>query len=90
MLKIQDLDVKEAEEGILDNLRNERCLLEEQFTEITTREEIKWRQKARIKWLKGGGFHSYANNRKTINWISALNINEAICDGPETIEEEII
>lgn len=52
--KIKISDFKAAEEGISENLKNERSLLKDQFSETTTCEEIKWRQKARIKWLKEG------------------------------------
>lgn len=78
--KFQEIDFTEAEEDLSNLVRNERSRIKEEFTEITAREEIKWRQKARLKWLQEGDnntkfFHSFANAHNLTNWISALNIN---------------
>lgn len=93
--KFQEIDFTEAEEDLSNLVRNERSRIKEEFTEITAREEIKWRQKARLKWLQEGDnntkfFHSFANARNLTNWISALNINWSYREDPTKIEEEII
>lgn len=45
---------KEAAVGLLDQDRSERCRFKEEFMEIIAHEEIRWRQKARLKWLQKG------------------------------------
>lgn len=93
--KIQEIDSKEAEEDLSDLVRNDRSRIKEEFIEIAAHEEIKYRQKARFKWLQEGDdntkfFHSFANTRNLTNQISALNINGSYCEDPTKIEEEII
>lgn len=42
--KIQILDGREALNGLMDDLRVERNELRMEFQEVTTQEEVKWRQ----------------------------------------------
>lgn len=45
---------KEAEDGLTDHLRNEWSQVKENLIGMVARDEIKWRQKGRIKWLQEG------------------------------------
>lgn len=86
---------KEAAVGLLDQDRSERCRFKEEFMEIIAHEEIRWRQKARLKWLQEGDniikfFHSFANARRTSNRTSAVNVNGTYCEDSTRIEEEVI
>lgn len=74
---------KEAEDGLTNHLRNELTRVKENFIEIATREEIKWRQKARIKWLQEGDyntkfFQSSTDTQRITNRILAVNINRSL------------
>lgn len=73
--------------GILDALKESRPLMDEkrgkdnaikvEMFSIFKQEEIYWKQRARISWLKEGDeilvfFHSVANGRRTRNFISGV------------------
>jgi hypothetical protein len=55
-------------------------------------EEICWRQKSRIKWLKEGDkctkvFHLMANSNRRFNNINSLRINVSLSSNPAAIRE---
>ena len=60
------------------------------------REEIHWRQKARVKWVKEGNcnsrfFHKVANGRRNRKFINELeNENGLMLNNSESIKEEIL
>ena len=64
--------------------------------EIILREEIHWRQKAKVKWVKDGDcnsklFHKVANGRRNRNFIKFLeNERGLVLDNSESITEEIL
>lgn len=66
MQEVDVFDIIKQEQAILENLR-----------EIHRQEEIYWRQRSRLQWLREGDdnmkyFHAVANGRKNRNFI--LNI----------------
>ena len=60
------------------------------------REEIHWRQKARVKWVKEGNcnskfFHKVANGRRNRKFIKVLeNERGVVLNNSESITEEIL
>lgn len=73
--------------GLLDNLKESRSLTDEETHKendlraemygILKQEEIYWKQRARVTWLKEGDentsyFHSVANGRKNQNFINRI------------------
>lgn len=77
---MQEVDVfdiiKEGRRLSLTNLQQEQAILEN-LREIHRQEEIYWRQRSRLQWLRKGDdntkyFHAVANGRKNCNFI--LNI----------------
>lgn len=70
LLTVDGIDRKEADLGLLEQDLIDRSWCKEEFMKINFREEISWRQKARLNWLKGDNntkfFHSFANARGSI------------------------
>ncbi|XP_077249376.1 uncharacterized protein LOC143888872 [Tasmannia lanceolata] len=69
--------------------------LKEEHTHFVLLEEISWRQKSRVKWLKEGDkniafFHAMASVRRRGNRIEALHVNDEVIDNKEGIIKEII
>ena len=90
MEEIQKLDAKE-EMAVLsreDHQKREEC--REELNKVMELDEICWRQKSRVVWLKEGDrntkfFHRLANSHRRNNFIGALDI-----DGHTTVESEEI
>jgi hypothetical protein len=54
-------------------------------------EEVSWRQKSRVLWLKEGDkstkvFHRVANSHRKFNQVDSLNINGIISRNPAEIK----
>ncbi|XP_039123619.1 uncharacterized protein LOC120260245 [Dioscorea cayenensis subsp. rotundata] len=77
---------------LIDVIKESRCLsfdeiiqergLTESLVEIRKQEEVYWKQRSQVQWLKEGDentkyFHSVANGRKNINFIPSINIGTA-------------
>ncbi|XP_077249174.1 uncharacterized protein LOC143888619 [Tasmannia lanceolata] len=72
-----------------------RMELKVSYKEIIRREEINWRQKSRVTWLKVGDnnsrfFHRMANFRRRINHINSLTINNVLIEEPGRIKESVV
>jgi len=53
-VRILQLDRSEADSGLCESLRLERFHLKLRLEKLVTKEEMLWRQKARVKWVKEG------------------------------------
>ena len=65
---LANLDAIEQDGGLTFELLVQRALRKGELEELILREEIHWRQKARVKWVKEGDcnskfFHKVANGR---------------------------
>uniref|UniRef100_A0A2N9G614 Uncharacterized protein n=1 Tax=Fagus sylvatica TaxID=28930 RepID=A0A2N9G614_FAGSY len=74
--------------------KNERLRLISDLETTLYLEEICWRQKSRVKWLKEGDkntkyFHTVANSHRRRNSIRQLSINGVLSTDQEAIKAEI-
>lgn len=66
-----------------------------EFENIAKYEEISWRQRSRVNWLKQGYnntkfFHRTANAHKRYNSIDELKVNGEAVKSPEVINKAIV
>ncbi|RVW44240.1 Transposon TX1 uncharacterized 149 kDa protein [Vitis vinifera] len=74
LLDIANFDSMEQEGGLSPELLIQRAVRKGELEELILREEIHWRQKARVKWVKEGDcnskfFHKVANGRRNRKFI---------------------
>ncbi|XP_077252938.1 uncharacterized protein LOC143892304 [Tasmannia lanceolata] len=77
-----------------DNL-NELGKVKEEHKGLLLQEEISWRQKSRVNWLKEGDkntayFHNMASARRRNNRIEALEVKGSLSFTKEAITKEIV
>ena len=77
---LKSLDAKEGEIGLSDVETCERELARFEVENLISLEEISWRQKFRMLWIKEGDnntkfFHKMANSRRRFNHLSALEVD---------------
>ena len=96
MDEIANIDANEQEGALSSDLAAQRVVRKGELEEIIMREEIHWRQKAKVKWVKDGDcnsklFHKVANGRRNRNFIKLLeNESGLVLDNSESITEEIL
>ncbi|CAN0825290.1 LINE-1 retrotransposable element ORF2 protein [Linum grandiflorum] len=92
--QISSLDVKEEEGSFSENDRINRCNLKCKLDSILRKEEVMWRQKSGIRWLKNGDkntsfFHRCANARRRQNWVERIKISGQIFSGHVDISKAV-
>ncbi|RVW65400.1 LINE-1 retrotransposable element ORF2 protein [Vitis vinifera] len=94
--EIADFDAIEQEEVFTSEHLVQRALRKRELEELILREEIHWRQKVRVKWVKEGDcnlkfFHKVANGRRNGKFIKTLeNERGLVLNNSESITEEIL
>jgi hypothetical protein len=89
------LEVAVEERGLSEEERVRKSILCRDLEKALLQEEISWRQKSRIKWLKEGDkctfffffFHLMANSNKRYNTIESLLINGSLSSNPTAIRD---
>ena len=76
-------NVKEGEHSLSEVELGERAMLRSQIQNLLSLEEVSWRQKSRMLYIKEGDnntkfFHKMANSRRRHNHISMLEVNGVI------------
>ncbi|RVX07847.1 Transposon TX1 uncharacterized 149 kDa protein [Vitis vinifera] len=95
-LPLANFDAIEQVGGFTSDLLNQRALRKWELEELILREEIHWRQKAKVKWLRKGivtlkFFHKVANGRRNKKYIKVLeNERGLVLNNAESIIEEIL
>ncbi|RVW90400.1 Transposon TX1 uncharacterized 149 kDa protein [Vitis vinifera] len=93
---LANFDSLEQEGGLSHERLVQRAFSKGELEELILREEIHWRQKARVKWVKEGDcnskfFHKVANGRRNRKFIKELeNESGLMLNNPESIKEEIL
>ena len=93
---LANFDAIEQEEVFTSEHLVQRALRKRELEELILREEIHWRQKARVKWVKEGDcnskfFHKVANERRNRKFIKVLeNERGLVLNNAESITEEIL
>ena len=96
LFDLTNFDTMEQEGGLSPELLVQRALRKGELEELILREEIHWRQKVRVKWVKEGDcnsnfFHKVANGRRNRKYIKVLeNERGLVLNNSESIKEEIL
>ena len=78
------------------DLVSERTLRRRELEDLLLKEEVHWRQKSKVKWIKEGDcnskfFHRMANGRRSRKFIKSLiSEREVTLSNIEVISEEIV
>ncbi|RVX19478.1 hypothetical protein CK203_005375 [Vitis vinifera] len=82
--EIANIDANEQEGALSSDLAVQRAVRKGELEEIILREEIHWRQKAKVKWVKDGDcnsklFHKVANGDETGISSNSWRMKEVWC-----------
>ncbi|WKA03336.1 hypothetical protein VitviT2T_021451 [Vitis vinifera] len=93
---LANFDAIEQEGGLNPDLLSQRASRKGELEELILREEIHWKQKAKVKWVKEGDcnskfYHKVANGRRNRKYIKELENERAlVLKNAESITEEIL
>ena len=93
---LANFDAIEQVGGLTSKLLSQRASRKWELEELILREEIHWRQKARVKWVKEGDcnskfYHKVANGRRNRKYIKEFeNKRGLVLKNAESITEEIL
>jgi hypothetical protein len=90
--ELKSLELAAEGGGLSEEDKERKRLLCRDLERSLLQEEICWRQKSRIKWLKEGDkctkfFHLMANSNRRFNNIDSLLINGSLSSNPDDIRE---
>lgn len=89
------LDAKEGEFGLSDAETCERVAVRSEVEKLLSLEEISWRQKSRMLWIKKGDnntkfFHKVANSRRRFNHLSFLEVDGVIYEEEFEVAAQVV
>jgi hypothetical protein len=92
LVELNTLDSLEEERGLAPDEKLRKSLVISEPEKTTLLEEISWRQKSRVLWLKEGDkctkfFHRVANSNKRFNSIESLSINGSVSSDQSIIRD---
>jgi hypothetical protein len=94
MEELCTLDRLEEQQGLSSEEKERKCVVIRDLENSILQEEISWRQKSRVLWLKEGDkctkfFHQIANSNRRSNSIESLSINGSISSDQQVIREHV-
>ena len=89
------MDVKEEEHDLSEVELGEKALLRFQIQNLLPLEEVSWRQKSRMLYIKEGDnktkfFHKVADSQRRYNHISMLEVNKVIYEDESEMVEQAV
>ncbi|XP_030963792.1 uncharacterized protein LOC115984952 [Quercus lobata] len=92
---LKSLDVKEGEIGLSEAEICERAVMRSEVENLLSMEEISWRQKSRMLWLKEGDknkifFHKVANSRRRFNHLSFVEVDGVIYEEESEVAVQVV
>ncbi|XP_049347879.1 uncharacterized protein LOC125812432 [Solanum verrucosum] len=93
--QLADLGRIQDQRQLTDDESYLRAVLTVEFEDNAKREEVAWRQRSRVLWLKEGDrntkfFHRTANSHRRYNNIDKISVNGVCTQEPAIIKEEIL
>jgi hypothetical protein len=93
--ELNALDCLEEERGLVSEEKLRKSVVISELEHATLQEEISWRQKSRVLWLKEGDkctkfFHRVANSNKRYNFIESLSVNGSVSSDQPIIRDSIV
>ena len=93
--QINDLNLKMESIGLSEAKRYRRNSLRNELWRAYRLEEMMWRQKSRVKWLKEGDrnttfFHSVVAARRRSNFLGFLSFDGKQVRGPQAVTNAIL
>jgi hypothetical protein len=89
------LDRLEEQHGLSPEEKVRKCVVIRDLENSILQEEISWRQKSRVLWLKDGDkcakfFHQIANSNRRSNSIESLSVNGSISSDQQVIRDHVV
>jgi hypothetical protein len=93
--ELKVLDRLEEDRGLSEEEKERRRALATDLEVSLLQEEISWRQKSRVRWLKEGDkctkfFHQVANANRRKNYIESLVVNGSPTSDTTIISDHIV
>jgi hypothetical protein len=85
----------EEQHGLFPEEKERKCGVIRDLENSIFQEEISWRQKSRVLWLKEGDkctkfFHQIANSNRRSNSIESLSVNGSISSDQQVIRDHVV
>jgi hypothetical protein len=93
--ELELLDRSELIRGLSEEEKERKRLLTSNLEASLLQEEISWKQKSRVRWLKEGDkctkfFHQVASANRRNNSIETLIVNGSSTSNPDSISEHVV